>query len=83
MAFNNKISRLEIEADDIAEMIVELDNGILASIHTDIFGRKHNKSLEIKGADGNIHWDFYKNTVSIYDAKSKTLKEEKISSGFQ
>lgn len=76
MAFNNKISELEIEADDIAEMIVELDNGILASIHTDIFGRKHNKSLEIKGSKGNIHWDFYKNAVSIYDAETKTLKIE-------
>lgn len=76
MAFNNKISGLEIEADDIAEMIVELENGILASIHTDIFGRKHNKSLEIKGSKGNIHWDFYKNSVSIYDSETKTLKIE-------
>jgi len=76
MAFNSKISRLEIEADDIAEMIVELENGILASIHTDIFGRKHSKSLEIKGSKGNIHWDFYKNSVSIYDAETKTLKIE-------
>ena len=76
MAFNNKISALEIEADDIAEMIVELDNGIIASIHTDIFGRKHSKSLEIKGSKGNIHWDFYKNAVSIYDAETKNLKIE-------
>lgn len=76
MAFNNKVSGLEIEADDIAEMIVELDNGILASIHTDIFGRKHSKSLEIKGSKGNIHWDFYKNTVSVYDAETKTCKIE-------
>ena len=74
MAFNNKISALEIEADDIAEMIVELDNGIIASIHTDIFGRKHTKSLEIKGSKGNIHWDFYKNSVSIYDPETKTFK---------
>ncbi len=76
MAFNNKLSNLEIEADDIAEMIVELDTGIIASIHTDIFGRKHNKSLEIKGLNGNILWDFYKNSVTIYDAKTKTLKHE-------
>lgn len=77
MAFNSQLSNLKIEADDIAEMIVELDNGILASIHTDIFGRKHNKSLEIKGSNGNILWDFYKNEVSIYDAETKNTKIEK------
>ena len=76
MAYNNKISNLEIEADDIAEMIVELDNGILASIHTDIFGRKHTKSLEVKGSKGNIFWDFYKNTVSIYNAQTKITEIE-------
>ena len=76
MAFNNKVSGLDIEADDIAEMIVELKNGILASIHTDIFGRKHSKSIEIKGSKGNIFWDFYKNTVSVYDAETKTSHTE-------
>ena len=75
-AYNNKISNLEIEADDIAEMIVELENGILASIHTDIFGRKHTKSMEVKGSKGNIFWDFYKNTVSIYNAETKTTEIE-------
>ncbi len=74
MAYNKKLSKLEIEADDIAEMIVELDNGILASIHTDIFGRKHSKSLEIKGSNGNIFWDFYDNSVSVYDAVTKKKK---------
>ena len=57
-------------------MIVELKNGILASIHTDILGRQHNKSLEIKGTEGNISWDFYKNRISIYDSKTKTIKVE-------
>lgn len=76
MAHNTKIGNLDIQADDIAEMIVELKNGILASIHTDILGRQHNKSLEIKGTDGNISWDFYKNSISIYDAKTKTTKVE-------
>ena len=76
MAFNSKLSNLEIEADDIAEMIVELESGILASIHTDIFGRKHNKSLEIKGSNGNIHWDFYKNSITVYDAKEKKIKHD-------
>jgi len=71
-AFNSKISKLEVNADDIAEMIVNLDNGIVASIHTDIFGRDHKKQLEIKGEHGNISWDFYNNEVTFYEAKTKS-----------
>lgn len=71
MAFNSKISSLEVNADDIAEMIIQLENNILASIHTDIFGREHKKSLEIKGEFGNINWDFYQKSVSIYNSETK------------
>lgn len=71
-AINSRLSNLEIEADDFAELAVTLKNGIIASIHTDIFGREHKKYLEIKGEKGNILWDFYGNEVRHYDAKTKT-----------
>ena len=50
-----------------------MKNGVIASLHTDIFGRQHKKFLDIKGEDGNINWDFYKNEVSVYNTKDKTL----------
>lgn len=82
-ALNSKISSLELEADDFAEMIIKLKSGVIASIHTDIFGRDHKKSLEIKGEKGNIIWDFYKNSVSMYDAKAKsTTKFDNFSKDF-
>ncbi|MBP9853709.1 MAG: Gfo/Idh/MocA family oxidoreductase [Candidatus Omnitrophica bacterium] len=70
-AVNTKLSSLEIEADDIAEMIVTFKNGVVGSIHTDIFGRDHKKYLEIKGEEGNLYWDFYANEVQHYEAKTK------------
>lgn len=70
-AYSTKLSNLEIEADDFAEMVVTLKNGVMASIHTDIFGRFHKKSLEIKGKKGNIFWDHYLNEVCYYDAETK------------
>lgn len=73
-AINTKLSRLEIEADDFAEMIVTLKSGAIVSIHTDIFGREHRKNLEIKGEEGNITWDFYANQVSLYKPESKSLE---------
>ena len=83
LTLNSKISSLELEADDFAEMIIKLKSGVIASIHTDIFGRDHKKSLEIKGEKGNIIWDFYKNSVSMYDAKAKsTTKFDNFSKDF-
>lgn len=73
-ALNPKISDLEIEADDLAEMVVTLKNGAIASIHTDIFGRDHKKYLEIKGAQGNILWDFYSNSIRVYNPDTKSAE---------
>jgi predicted dehydrogenase len=72
-AVNTRLSDLEIEADDFAEMIVTLKNGVVASIHTDIFGRDHKKHLEMKGETGNLYWDHYANEVRHYDALTKCV----------
>ena len=76
-AVNKTLSSLEINADDFAELIVTLEDGIIASIHTDIFGRDYKKQLEIKGEEGNIYWDFYANTVSIYRCDSRSCETYK------
>ena len=64
----------EIKADDIAELTIKMKNNVIASIHTDIFGRKHKKKFEIKGKNGNIIWDFYKREVQIYQSNTKKSK---------
>ncbi len=73
-AVNYKISNLKINADDFSEMIIKHKNGVVSSIHTDIFGRSHKKILEIKGEKGNISWDFYKNEVKIFNSKNRKEK---------
>ena len=74
IAINKKISNLEIKADDISELIVHHKNGVVSSIHTDIFGRQHKKGIEIKGELGNIIWDFYKNEVTVYTSEDKKVE---------
>ncbi len=70
-AFNSKVSNLEINTDDIAEMLIETKNGVVGTIHTDIIGRNHKKELEIKGELGNITINFYENSVNFYSASDK------------
>ena len=45
IAINKKLG-LEVDADDVSEPIVKHINGVVSSIHTDIFGRKHKKFLK-------------------------------------
>ncbi len=73
-AVNTNLSSLEISTDDIAEMIVNMEGGCLASIHTDIFGRGHKKCLEVKAEKGNIFLDFLDNSVSVYNCESKSTE---------
>ena len=70
-ALNGNLSSLQVNADDFSELTVTLKNGIIASIHTDMFGRDHKKELEIKGEKGNIYWNSGQNIVTHYCAEKK------------
>ena len=70
-ALNGNISKLEVNSDDYSELTVNLKSGVIASIHTDMFGRDHKKELEIKGEKGNIYWSSTENFVTHYDADTK------------
>ena len=82
LCLNTKKSPLQIQADDISEMIINNSDGSVSSIHTDIFGRKHSKYFEIKGTKGNLKWDFYKNTLEIYNSKNKSNKTYRFRKDF-
>lgn len=71
-AFNGNLSDLEVETDDYAEMMMRFRSGVTGVIHQDMFGRKHAKFLEIKCVEGNIYWDVYDCSVTVYDARSRT-----------
>ena len=73
-AINSNVSSLEISSDDIAEMIVKLKDKTIVSIHTDIFGRSHKKTLEIKAEKGNIALDIYDDSVKVYRSISKSTE---------
>jgi predicted dehydrogenase len=70
-AFNGRVSTLEVEADDLAEMVVRFRSGLVGSIHQDMFGRQHKKYVEVKCARGNIVWDVYNLSVGVYHADDR------------
>jgi predicted dehydrogenase len=73
-AFNGNLSSLEVNSDDYSELMIRLKNGVVASIHTDMFGRDHKKELEIKGEKGNIYWSSADNLVTHYDSETNAKR---------
>mgnify|MGYP000264607241 CR=1 FL=1 len=73
--FNTKVSSLKVQSDDIAEIFLKTKNGIFGSIHQDMFGREHKKNMEIYCEKGNIFWDVYDLSVSVFSANNKKIKK--------
>jgi predicted dehydrogenase len=69
----DKVSDLEINVEDIAEMIFRFENNIIASIHLNMIERGYNRYCEVVGKKGCIRWIFKDNILEFYDGKSKEL----------
>ena len=53
---NTKISDLEIDVDDIAEIGLAMKNGMAGSIHLDYYRRPVRNQLEVIGSEGTLKW---------------------------
>jgi predicted dehydrogenase len=58
------LSNLEITTDDNVDMIVRYPNNFRVTIHLDLFGRPHQKSITVVGEDGTLECLFDPNLVS-------------------
>lgn len=65
-AFVGKISGLEIEVEDIAEVLLQFPENLLASVHLDYFRQPPVHRLEITGSDGLLTWDNADGAVRLY-----------------
>lgn len=69
--FVGKVSRLETDTEDLAELILRFQSGAVASIHVDYLRRTYECSCEIVGEDGTIEWSFQDHSVRWYRAAEK------------
>ena len=70
-AFVGKISDLELEVEDMAEITMQHINGAVSCIHLDYYTQPKRHSLEITGSNGTITWDEISNEVKLYKADEK------------
>lgn len=65
-AITGKISDLDLDVEDMAEVSLVFENGCMGSIHLDYFQRPPAHWLEINCEKGQIHWDNDSGSAKIY-----------------
>ena len=68
--FADKISDLEVETEDTAEILLKFNTGTIANIHLDFIQRAYSRSARLIGTEGTIIWDYPTNKVKLYEAKN-------------
>jgi len=80
--FAGKISSLEIDTEDMAEILLRFQNGAIANIHMDYVQRAYNRSCEVIGEEGTITWSFQDSQVRLYSARSNQWQVHTIDASY-
>jgi predicted dehydrogenase len=62
----SKLSNLEIDTEDTAEVLLKFKNGTIAGIHLDYTQRTYQRNYEFFGENGTLKWDFSDRRVCFY-----------------
>jgi predicted dehydrogenase len=66
--FAGKLSCLEINTEDTADILLRFGNGTIGEVHMDYVQRTYSRSCHIIGEEGTIRWDYVKGRVCYYSA---------------
>src|SRR5262245_21394417 len=72
----NRVSKLEIETDDNVDVLAGFADGTRVTLHLDLYGRPHEKSIRFQGEDGTLIWSDDPSRISIGHAAVKEWQEE-------
>lgn len=66
-----RVSDLEIDVEDTAEIILQFHNGAIGSIHLDMIQQPATRTCRIVGTKGTIEWDGFTNSVRVIEARER------------
>ena len=56
-AFTDQVSDLVLDVEDVAEITLKFDSGVVGSVHLDYLQQPPAHWLEINGSEGSLRWD--------------------------
>ena len=70
-AFSSSNSDLDVDVEDLAEIGLAFENGIIGSVHLDYIQRPPTHRLEIIGSEGTIRWNNETGAVGVYSGDGR------------
>ena len=81
-AFSGNLGRLDINVEDVSEIGLQFDRGVLGSVHLDFCQRPPRHTLEMIGNQGTITWDNASGGVRLYRAEKVAWEDFPAPEGF-
>jgi predicted dehydrogenase len=78
-----KLSDLDLEVEDNAEIGLRFGSGVLGSLHLDYIQRPPKHNLEIIGSHGSIRWDNADGETALFSADYKQWERFPSPEGFE
>lgn len=83
VCFGGKLSHLEIDTEDSADILVQFKQNMTAYIHLDYVQRTASRFCRVIGDEGTIYWEITKNTVNWYSATDKEWHTELLDTNWK
>ena len=77
----DKVSDLDMSADDIYASVMRFNNGIIGTVVIDLLSRKAFRTLRLIGTKGVIEWEWQEDRIRLFDAKTKKWKAINLKRG--
>jgi predicted dehydrogenase len=73
-ALTGRLSGLQIDSEDTAEILLHFESGAFGSVHMDYVRRNYDCRLEIIGEEGTLEWSYEKHAVSCFSGSDRTWR---------
>ena len=73
-----KLSELDVEVEDTAEITLWFKEGVLGSVHLDMIQRAKSRTLKLVGTEGTITFDLNEGVLGFYSAQTKTWERKQL-----
>jgi len=79
--FKGKLSKLDVEIDDVYQMLMRFKNGVFGHMLVDVVAKAPYRTFRLLGEDGVIEWDWMAKQLKVFTAKEKKWKEYPVEEG--